>query len=254
MPADVLGVRRAGRWPKRQARQQRLDALRSHPWVLVGIAAGYAAVTALVVALSRPFRGFVAGAATASFFWIVWVLVESPSSASKSLGGEAEIWTSSGLRRLRRAGWTVIDHVPFEERNVDHVLVGPSGVIAVESKYSGGLWRIVGDELRGPIGDPLGQAREGARKIRLLLQSEPIGVRVPVAPALAVWGPAQGQIKGGRPVSGVWLLVGRESREWARQLPARPDMLPPEAIEKILGGLRAFIRIREEAAGRRSAA
>jgi len=254
MPADVLGVRRAGRWPKLQARRQRLDALRSHPWVLSRIAAGYAVLTALVVALSRPFRGFVAGAATASFFWIVWVLVDSPSSESKSLGGEAEIWTSNGLRRLRRAGWTVIDHVPFEERNVDHVLVGPSGVIAVESKYSSGPWQIVGDELRGPVGDPIGQAREGARKIRLLLQSELIGVRVPVAAALAVWGPAQRQMKGGRAVRGVWLLVGSESQEWARQIPARPDELSPEAVEEILQGLRSFIRLREEAAGRAPAA
>lgn len=52
------------------------------------------------------------------------------------LGYEAELAVGQELNELGRLGYRVFHDVPVEERefNVDHVLVGPAGVFAVETK------------------------------------------------------------------------------------------------------------------------
>src|SRR6476659_5789057 len=70
--------------------------------------------------------------------------------------------------------------------NVDHVLITEHAVFAIETKYSSYPWR---QRPRTPALDSaLRQATEGARKIRLLLNS--CGLDVEVTHAVAVWGRA----------------------------------------------------------------
>jgi hypothetical protein len=51
----------------------------------------------------------------------------------------AEGWTAADLRKLRKDGWHVVDRVDFGDRDVDHFLVGPSGVNAIDTKYTDSL-------------------------------------------------------------------------------------------------------------------
>jgi len=177
-----------------------VEFLRRHRWRLAVALAGYGllALGALVwpIGTYGPSQSFREGALLAGAGWWITFLLSLDGATAIRMGGHAEDWTSTGLRRLRRAGWRVIDHVPFEHRDVDHVAVGPHGMIAVETKYTSSPWGVGRAALTGPVRDPLGQARLGARCIRLLLKSE--GIEVNVVPALAVWG------RGREPSSVAW--------------------------------------------------
>lgn len=49
-------------------------------------------------------------------------------------GLEAQGWTSTDLRKALGRGWYVIDNISFGDMgNVDHAVVGPGGVFAVET-------------------------------------------------------------------------------------------------------------------------
>jgi len=73
------------------------------------------------------------GAATVSML-ALWVTLVT-GTAYRSMGATAEEWTASELRPLRRRRWRVANHVALGRPDIDHVLVGPGGVIAVETKW-----------------------------------------------------------------------------------------------------------------------
>jgi len=50
------------------------------------------------------------------------------------------MWTASELQRLRKHGWLIVNGLALEGRDIDHVLVGPGGVVVVESKWSADGW------------------------------------------------------------------------------------------------------------------
>lgn len=50
------------------------------------------------------------------------------------LGMEGEMATGQELNRLMRLGYVVFHDIPAEGFNIDHVVVGPSGVFAIETK------------------------------------------------------------------------------------------------------------------------
>ena len=122
----------------------------------------------------------------AALHWIVDAWSGQHNNKSGTMGEEA---TSSGFRttEMRRRGWRIFDSIAFDDGfgDVDHVAARPGLVVAVESKWASTPWRIENDRLDA-WGDPLGQARDGARKIRLLLKHH---VDVVVHPLVVVWGP-----------------------------------------------------------------
>jgi Nuclease-related domain len=133
--------------------------------------------------------------------------------------GEVETANLFESRRMRRAGWGVVHIVPFRGENVDHVVFGPAGVLAIESKWANTPWK----EFEGGIDaygkKPLSQAWRGARHIRYLLRDA--GVETDVVPVVIQWGP------GGlthvdwshrRFEDGVLVLRGRCADEWIDEL------------------------------------
>lgn len=81
-------------------------------------------------------RGFLAGVFLTAIggFTAHWVSIASGSSTA-SMGQAAEEWTATELRRLRRKGWKTVNHVTFRKWDIDHIAVGPDGVIVVETKW-----------------------------------------------------------------------------------------------------------------------
>lgn len=92
---------------------------------------------------------------------------------------KAERRVSELLTRLRRKRYVVIDDIIGPNWNIDHVLVGPGGVFAIETK----AYSIFGDGCVGvdetgvlrlgnksAFGDPLDQARRCANQVARLLQ------------------------------------------------------------------------------------
>ena len=81
-------------------------------------------------------------------------------------GRWAEQWSVEALRKVK--GWRVIDNVPFDHVDVDHVAVTPCGVLAVETKFHSKLSAGLAAEVHAR---DLAAARAAAAKLRLLLRS-----------------------------------------------------------------------------------
>lgn len=227
---------RAGRRSRALARRQRTAALRRGKRPL-SVALGvylFLAVALVSVQRTPELRAFVVGLAVAGLGWLAAVLLGRMDGVPAARGGDAEEWTSQELRRLRPRGpWTVIDAVEFDRLDVDHVVVGPSGVFAVETKWTSA--RLDGTDLAAPRWRrALEQSHFGARKIRLLLRAQ--GVRVDVRPVLILWGPALvDPPEGSAVVDGVLVCWGRQAKLW------RP-LLEKAGEEQAAGAARAALQ------------
>lgn len=73
--------------------------------------------------------------------------IESAPAAKWRRGAEGERRTAQLLAPLRHLGWTVLHdrRIPGSAANVDHLVVGPSGVWVVDSKLWRGRVRVLGD-------------------------------------------------------------------------------------------------------------
>lgn len=126
-------------------------------------------------------RGLFAGLMAGLLGMFVMVFLVATGIAQRQMGGAAEQWTAELLEGLDRGRWFVAHDVSFEEINVDHVLVGPRRIYAVETKWTS--WQGNSKFLQGARSC----AERGARKIRSLLASQDLHREV--VPLVVVWGP-----------------------------------------------------------------
>jgi hypothetical protein len=133
----------------------------------------------------KTVRGFLLGAFIASLGWFTWFLAERYSgSGPRLMGAEAEKDTAKILERLK--DHHIVHGLEFEGRDVDHVVIGSSGVFAIETKWTGVA-------LDSPLGKQvlkgfLARAHWGAGRIKALLNAA--GQRTTaVQPVLVIWGP-----------------------------------------------------------------
>jgi hypothetical protein len=244
-------MRRAGQWAARQARKERAAFVLRNRWVLLGYCAFYLAMaTALLVAQPTDFRrGFTLGGLAVGLPWSLWLLVHlSDGQYFRHRGAEGERDTSDELRKLRSSGWHVIDDVRFERWNVDHVLVGPAGVFAIETK-----WTSTPEQARRRRGrhtEYVRQARSGAREIRLVLKSK-LHRTYDVRPAVAVWGPGRPRLAHPASIDEVLLIDGPELRRHFAELDEH--CLDDDEIDDIVRALEEFNRMRDDFEVRRAA-
>lgn len=92
-------------------------------------------------------------------------------------GERGELSVAETLESLRAFGYRPVHDIKRNGFNIDHVMVGPAGVFAIETKFRSGYGEIEfrnGDGLfvgsRREEGNPLHQARTNAREISRLLQ------------------------------------------------------------------------------------
>jgi hypothetical protein len=168
--------------------------VRNHIWlVLVPIFVFGAIAAAFTYFLPSPENWFLAGVAASCIPWTLIVVVRDILGlASIGMGVSAEQWTSQELRRFagqeRRteAGrWFVLDHVPMSGFDIDHVLIGPGGVVALETKWSNEGWDKSWS--KGRLEDARETAQANARHVKALLRAEPHRMDVPVMPLVVLW-------------------------------------------------------------------
>ena len=103
-------------------------------------------------------------------------------------GAEAELETARMLALLP-SGFVVVNDLQFPGFNVDHVVVGPTGVWVIETKPYFGTFQEAGDEMlldgRPSSRDPRAQARAGAAAVSGLLHRE-TGMRWWVEPLVCL--------------------------------------------------------------------
>jgi hypothetical protein len=174
--------------------------------------------------------GFVASAAWWTYTFMLATIGISPQHS----GIAGEQWTADTLRPLRRSGWFLVNHVMLEHEDVDHVLLGPGGFFAIETKYRSD-WA----EAAPHLGSMVGQSRRSARGVASRLRTHPSSVRAVVV----AWGRgASTQFPEVTERDGVTVLSG--SQLW-RYLDSLPAVVPPDEVLTAAAWLDDYVRNRD---------
>ena len=185
---QLASDRRAGSWARGQAWTRQLAFVRSQ-WRRLGgalLLSLLVAVPGVAIVPGGFGRGFVAGGFLVAIVATLWAhVVRATGTGQVMMGDLAEQWTASDLRRLRARGWRLVNGVRLGVE-IDHVLIGPGGMIAVESKWSGSSWATsIG---RARVVSAVEQVRRGARQLRLLSELRRCGIEH-VGSVVVLWGP-----------------------------------------------------------------
>ena len=179
---------------------------------------------ALVVAVdtalpSYPLKQFYLGAAFGGVV-MVMALAIARFDEPRNLGYLCEQFSAENLKDIR--GWTVVNSVPFDRFDIDHVVITPAGVLAVETKWHG---RWTDESVRK---DSVAAALEAARKTRSLLRSEHLHEAASVTPVLMAWGRGiEFPACGAREIDGVIVVDPEHPELWSHRYQAplvNPDV------------------------------
>jgi hypothetical protein len=217
-----------------QIRTIRKNALVWACLILIAVVLTEVIVVEPIPATFRAFLlGFLAASTLACFGWMVFVMSGSYGRSMGKLGEEATAEAVTSWRR-RRKGWRIVNGLYLATHgDIDHVLVGPGGVFAIESKWTTNDCEIKHGVVAGILGrEPIGQARTGARKIEGMLRSPPQRLEVKVTPIVVVWGPGGLRLdQGWEEVGGVLVCEGRKEKLWLPQLGG--SQLDDATIERV---------------------
>ena len=126
------------------------------------------------------------------------------------IGGEVATAEELSTPKRQRQGWQIVHGVQVGAE-LDHIAIGPGGVLAIESKWlNDDCWRVTERGIVGALGDPLGQVRRYAGLLQRFFRS-PRGGRheIDVIPVLIIWGPGSPSIPGGTcSIDGVQVFSG----------------------------------------------
>ena len=141
-------------------------------------------------------------------------------------------------RWATRYGWHVLHAVPVGQRgaDIDHVVIGPFGVVTVNTKTTGtAVW--VGEYGLAVGGKPVDYLRksrhEADRAGRLLRRVT--GLEVPVQAVIVFVGARKVTVRGGGPADVAVLPTPRALRHWLHR---QPPVLPPGQVEAVYEAAR----------------
>jgi len=212
--AQLASDQRTGVYARRKLRDRQRRWLASH-WPLIVAAAVLSATAALFIYyfVWPPVAPYLIGGFVSSAAWWTYTVMLRTGGITPQLSGiAAEQWTADSLRPLRRSGWILVNHVMLEYVDVDHVLLGPGGFFAIETKYRSDL-----AEATPHIGSMIAQSRKSAAGVASRLRTHPSSVRALVV----AWGPgANTELPEVVERDGVTLLSGSQLRHFLDALPA----------------------------------
>ncbi len=236
---------RAGSWSQNKARRAQRQFVRAN-WrrLLLGVTLMLSSVMIVFALMPTAFsRGVVLGAGLASSAGVLASLVRQVTgTAPAMMGGQGEQWTASELRPLQRRGWRVVHHVSLRPWDIDHVLIGPGGAFAIETKWSAQPWVLEPAEAR--VLSAARQAADNARDLRLWAPFRKAGIDV--QPVVMLWGPAATPDGLGVPtdLDGATVMRGSHAPAWRTRL--ANNVLSPEQVEAGWLALEAHVRVRDE--------
>ncbi len=220
-------------YPERRLRRLRKDfiALNWKPLTAFGLLVAGAAIFQALFA-SGYLLGFIQGATVAATVSMIGLVFLMQSGAIYPLAGIfGENNTRDILKGARRRNdiFDWLDNLEVVGGDVDHVVVTPAGVLALDSK-----WHL------GPTGSAMltrdtERAVAAARRARLILRSE--GIVADVRPVVVVWGNTSSIAIEGEIDQDVVILTGGQLRSWLR----RPEQkLSRDEGDEILSRLKSF--------------
>jgi len=208
MPDSAEERRRPGVHARGEANQRTRDFVRRRRLPLIGFALG---LSALIIGLSllEPngfARGFVMGAGlTAVGCTLCFLVLMHDGSYTWRRGADAEELTAEFLTR-QLPGWETVHGMFLVSADIDHIVVGPGGVVAVETKWTSAEWERRSGKDRAYLA-ALAQARRSAERLQRFLRSK--GIEIGVDAMLVIWGRGAPSFAGGvRRVDGVLVVDG----------------------------------------------
>jgi hypothetical protein len=190
--------------------------------------------------------GFLLGAGLASVPWALWTLALSvDGSVSWRVGADAERWTANELHRLG-ASWHIVHNVPFPEHgypnDVDHIAIGPCGVLAVETKWTSASLDLGAKRLPKDVLDAVRQAEANAGRVRGLLRRV---AEIDVIPLVVFWG--RDVTAADEPVRSegkVRIVAGAQAALWRPLLNAQ--RIDEEMVERLSARAQGWLADQEE--------
>jgi hypothetical protein len=167
-----------------------------------------------------------------------------PEARRVSLGLKGEKVVGQCLEQLRATGYQVFHDIPGDGYNVDHVLVGPGGVFAVETKTRmkprGRESKVVFDgetvtvDGFSPDRDPVVQVQAAARQVKEIIR-QTTGLDIHVRPVVLYPGWFTRSARG----VDVWVLNETAFPKWVQ---AENRSLDDAAVRQIAAGIAMHVR------------
>lgn len=254
----LAGDGRTGGWARAEARRRQLRFLRE-AWPHFAVALVVSAALAFAVATRLPggfLRGLVVGAAATTIFAALTTLTqEATGAAGMGMGVIAEEWSASELRPLRPRGWTLINGFVLGIGDIDHLLVGPAGVIVVETKWRGSGWRLDPPDVQ--LQEALDQVNDNAKQVQLWAPIKKAACHV--RPVLFLWEPAGRNEPSAdakyRVIDGVTVIRGmRMARAWRASVDATTRDLSAEQAYALAERVRRHLAARDRHEAAKNAA
>lgn len=141
-------------------------------------------------------------------------------------------------------GSEVLEDFPLEYGNIDQVVISPDGLLAVETKWTTKQVDFNATYESAQLRKGLGQARQGARELGLLVQkSVDWKMDIEIQPCLVIAGIKVPSLPGGvKVIDRVYVLVVRQHKEWTTLF--RTQRLNEWQVRALADGLEETRRIR----------
>jgi hypothetical protein len=191
----------------------------------------------LAFELKGPLRAAVIAAAVVSGIWFdLLLVVVVTGSGNQAMGAIGEVWTAQELRRLRRSGWMLVNRFMSERwGDVDHVLVGPGGVVVIETKWSGQSWQLDYQGNRhatGSLAKAANQAQQARKELAGWIQTIAPGIEIISVAVLWSTEPSKGDGWTTWRDNHTVMVQGSHFRQWLREcLPS--DGVTPEVVNSV---------------------
>ena len=213
----LISDRRAGRFARRKALRKQEQFIRELWPYLLGLALLPDLLIPGVWLVRREYRGFLVGLIIPTGPWLaVGTIIVFSGASSAWMGRMGEIWTAQELRRARRKGWTFLNDLHLTSQ-IDHVALGPGGILVIETKWAGEPWQLddIDDWRRAKT---LGAVNDQASHVRSIMRSHHCSA--PVIPVVVQWRPPTDSSPGTWHREGDAILVdGPSFRTWLSSLP-----------------------------------
>lgn len=240
---QLAGDRRAGSYSRGIARRRQYAYLRrSWGWFGGAFAVMVAALAGAAYFMPGSFaKGLLLGGGLVGVLMALWnQVVYATGTAPAMMGDLGEQWTAQELRKLTGKGWRLVNHVILKQRDIDHVLVGPAGVFAVETKWTATPWEW------GPV-DPrivaaARTAREHAHDLTLWHDLKSLGIGEG-HPVVFLWGQGAAGIPADAEVDGVRIVTGKSAAPWRASL--SHDGLTADQIREAWSALDKQCQVRD---------
>lgn len=169
-------ARRAGGRLRQLVRDEYREQHRRIGWRYVPAVLFYVAVMSGFIVYAAWTMGpevawFMTGVGTGLSLLFLWIALHTDKAQRLESAALGEEWVAAELHKLRSAGWFAFNNIEIAGADVDHVAIGPGGIVVIETKtWSSPLTGTLTGSNRTAVARAEAQVRKYGTRIGWLLQ------------------------------------------------------------------------------------